>query len=72
MKKKAYHYSDNITLEDVYENLKTLIATFDNIPSELIELEQDIAYELDIEEEHPNECNRLIERAYELFDKYIV
>ena len=72
MKNKAYHYSDNITLEDVYENLKTLIATFDNIPSELIELEQDIAYELDIEEEHPNECNRLIERAYELFDKYIV
>lgn len=71
MKKKAYHYSDNITLEDVYENLKTLIATFDNIPSELVELEQALAYELDIEE-HPNECNRLIERAYELFDKYIV
>ena len=72
MKKKIYPYSDNITLEDVYENLKTLIATFDNIPSELIELEQDIAYELDIEEEHFNICTDLINRAYNLFDKYIV
>ena len=71
MKKKAYHYSDNITLEEVYENLKTLISTFDKVPSELLELEQDIAYELD-KEEHSNECNRLIERAYELFSKYIV
>ena len=69
---KAYHYSDNITLEEVYENLKTLISTFDKVPSELLELEQDIAYELDKEEEHSNECNRLIERAYELFSKYIV
>lgn len=72
MKKKAYNYSDNITLEDVYNNLNTLILTMGNVPSELIELKQDIAYELDIEEEHPNECNELIERAYTLFDKYIV
>ena len=68
---EKFHCS-NITLEDVYENLKTLIATFDNIPSELIELEQDIAYELDNEEEHFNICTDLINRAYELFDKYIV
>lgn len=72
MKKKAYHYSDNITLEDVYNNLNTLILTMGSVPSELVELKQDIAYELDIEEEHPNECNELIERAYSLFDKYIV
>ena len=69
--KKKYHCS-SITLENVYENLKTLIATFDKAPSELIELEQDIAYELDIEEEHFNICTDLINRAYNLFDKYIV
>ena len=68
---EKYHCS-NITLEEVYENLKTLISTFDKVPSELLELEQDIAYELDKEEERPNECNRLIERAYGLFSKYIV
>ena len=68
---EKYPYS-NITLEDVYEKLKTLIATFDKVPSELLELEQDIAYELDNEEEHFNICTDLINRAYELFDKYIV
>ena len=62
----------NITLEEVYENLKTLISTFDKVPSELLELEQDIAYELDKEEEHFNECTILINRAYDLFSKYIV
>lgn len=73
MNKKAYHYSDNITLEDVYNNLLTLMSMFDEVPYEFWEVKQDIEYELDIEEEeHPNECNRLIERAYELFDKYIV
>lgn len=72
MKKKAYHYSDNITLEDVYNNLLTLMSMFDEVPYEFWEVKQDIEYELDIEEEHPNECNRLINRAYELFDKYIV
>ena len=72
MNKKAYHYSDNITLEDVYNNLLTLMSIFDEVPYEFWEVKQDIEYELDIEEEHPNECNRLIERAYELFDKYIV
>lgn len=72
MKKKAYHYSDNITLEDVYNNLLTLMSMFEEVPYEFWEVKQDIEYELDIEEEHPNECNRLIERAYELFDKYIV
>ena len=55
----------NITLEEVYENLKTLISTFDKVPSELLELEQDIAYELDKEEEHFNECTILINRAYD-------
>lgn len=65
-------YSDNITLEDVYNNLLTLMSMFDEVPYEFWEVKQDIEYELDIEEEHPNECNRLIERAYELFDKYIV
>lgn len=68
---EKFHCS-NITLEKVYENLKTLIATFDKVPSELVELEQDIAYELDNEEEHFNICTDLINRAYELFDKYIV
>ena len=68
---EKFHCS-NITLEDVYENLKTLIATFDNIPSELIIRISIIAYELDIEEEHFNICTDLINRAYELFDKYIV
>ena len=72
MKKKIYNYSDNITLEDVYNNLLTLMSMFDEVPYEFWEVKQDIEYELDIEEEHPNECNRLIERAYELFDKYIV
>ena len=71
MKKKAYHYSDNITLESVYNNLNTLLATMYDVPSELWELKQDIEYELDVEE-HSNECNKLIERAYNLFDKYIV
>ena len=72
MNKKAYHYSDNITLEDVYNNLLTLMSMFDEVMYEFWEVKQDMEYELDIEEEHPNECNRLIERAYELFDKYIV
>ena len=67
-----YSYSDNITLEDVYNNLLTLMSMFDEVPYEFWEVKQDIEYELDIEEEQPNECNKLIERAYELFDKYIV
>ena len=67
-----YSYSDNITLEDVYNNLLTLMSMFEEVPYEFWEVKQDIEYELDIEEEHPNECNKLIERAYELFDKYIV
>ena len=61
-----------IILQDESDNYYSDLITFDNIPSELIELEQDIAYELDIEEEHFNICTDLINRAYNLFDKYIV
>ena len=72
MKKKAYHYSDNITLEDVYNNLNTLILTMSEVPKELLELQKDIEEELSLLNKNYSECNRLIERAYELFDKYIV
>ena len=72
MKKKAYHYSNNINLEDVYNNLNTLILTMNEIPKELLELQSDIEEELRELDENNFECNRLIERAYELFDKYIV
>ena len=69
---EVYHYSDNITLEDVYNNLNTLILTMNNIPKELLELQKDIEEELRLLDENYFECNRLIERAYELFDKYIM
>lgn len=72
MKKKAYHYSDNITLEDVYNNLNTLILTMSEVPKELLELQKDIEEELSLLNENYSECNILIERAYNLFDKYIV
>lgn len=72
MKKKIYPYSDNITLEDVYNNLNTLILTMSKVPKELLELQKDIEEELRVLDENYFECNRLIERAYELFDKYIV
>lgn len=68
---KTYKDTD-INLENVYNNLVDLILNMKNVPSELLELEQDISDELEIEEERPNECNRLIERAYDLFSKYIV
>lgn len=64
--------SSNITLENVYNNLNTLILTMSDVPKELLELQKDIEEELTVLDENYFECNRLIERAYILFDKYIV
>ena len=64
--------SSNITLEDVYNNLNTLILTMSDVPKELLELQKDIEEELTVLDENYFECNKLIERAYILFDKYIV
>ena len=64
--------SSNITLENVYNNLNTLILTMGDVPKELLELQKDIEEELTVLDESYFECNKLIERAYILFDKYIV
>ena len=72
MKKEVCKYSDNITLEEVFNNLNTLILTMSDVPKELLELQRDIEKELSILDENYFKCNKLIERAYVLFDKYIV
>ena len=72
MKKEVCKYSDNITLEEVFNNLNTLILTMSDVPKELLELQSDIEEELRELDENNFKCNKLIERAYVLFDKYIV
>lgn len=59
-------------LKRVHEKLKMLIIEIPNPSKDLLDLEQDITKELNVNKIRPSEQNRLIERAYLLFDKYIV